>query len=129
MGFSYLRICVPPTPRRNLCKNSWLVDLGQVIKPPHGSALHVAVRFAALRQIVSHATYINQSGNFAQISRGVGGVTNPLIGRTLCNRKLNNCFHNSQFYGAKSWRNVIIICSGWLSFLCCQELKLKECIY
>ena len=33
------------------------------------------------------------------------------------------------FYAAKSWcwRNVFINCSGWLSFLCCQELK--KCIY
>ena len=31
------------------------------------------------------------------------------------------------FYAAKSWRNVFIICSSWLSFLCSQELK--NCIY
>ena len=32
--------------------------------------------------LFSELTYINQSGNFAQISWGGGGVTNPLIGRT-----------------------------------------------
>ena len=35
--------------------------------------------------------------------------------------------HNTlQFYAVKSRRNVFIISSGWLSFLCCQELK--KCI-
>ena len=31
------------------------------------------------------------------------------------------------FYVAKRWRHVFIICSGWLSFLCWQDLK--TCIY
>ena len=31
------------------------------------------------------------------------------------------------FYAVKCWRIVFIICSRWLSFLCCQEPK--KCIY